>query len=33
MGMGTKVFKAGKSLWIKGIDLILPPRCVVSGEI
>lgn len=33
--MGMKVFGhiPGKSLLIKAIDLILPPRCIVSGEV
>ena len=31
--MDTALQKLKKSLWIKVIGLILPPRCVVSGEI
>jgi ComF family protein len=31
--MVTAFMNAGKSLWIRVIDLILPPRCIVSGEI
>lgn len=31
--MDTDLQNSKKSLWIKVINLILPPRCVVSGEI
>jgi ComF family protein len=29
----TKALNLAKTLWIKAIDKVLPPRCIVSGEI